>query len=102
MAFAVLGVALSGLAPVVVAQLRMTAEVENLLPAGSTHYLVPVSGAWHRKLGVDAGRYDTDIPFGGDPAAGTANIVTIEAVVDLTGPDDSASVEVLVEEIPPP
>jgi hypothetical protein len=99
-AFAVLGVALAGLAPAVVSQLRMAGRVDALLPAGGPLFLAPSEGPWARKLGLDAGLSAVDP---GPPAAGAGPTPThlVEVVLaDLAGPLDRATVEVLVEEIP--
>lgn len=100
MAFAVLGVALAGLAPVVVSQLRMTSRVEDLLPAETVLYFAPKAEPWARKLGIDADLQVVDPgPSAGGP--GTTPVNTVEVVLaDVGGLDDTANVEVLVEKIP--
>jgi hypothetical protein len=101
-AFAVLGVALAGLAPVVVSQLRMTERVEDLLPSDVELYFAPMNDPWARKLGIDAELLAID-PGPSAGASGAAPVNTVEVVLaDVGGLDDLASVEVLVEEIPEP
>lgn len=101
-AFAVLGVALAGLAPVVVSQLRMTERVEDLLPSDVQLYFAPMTDPWARKLGIDADLLAVDPgPSAGE--SGTTPVNTVEVVLaDVGGLDDLASVEVLVEKIPAP
>jgi hypothetical protein len=101
-AFAVLGVALAGLAPVVVAQLRMTERVEDLLPSEVQLYFTPMTDPWARKLGIDTALMAID-PGPAAEGSGTTPVNTVEIVLaDVGGLDDLASVEVLVEEIPEP
>jgi hypothetical protein len=45
-AFVVLGVALSGICPLIVMQLRMTKKIEAQFDANSIHHLVPSSGSY--------------------------------------------------------
>ncbi|WP_169979084.1 type II secretion system protein [Tautonia rosea] len=59
-AFAVLGVALAGLAPIVASQTRLISQIEQMISTDAVNYLVPAQhlGAsenlWVRKLGFDA------------------------------------------------
>jgi hypothetical protein len=50
----VLGIALTGLIPLVVMQSRQQARLESRLDAATTHYLVPSSDNWAAKLGAPA------------------------------------------------
>lgn len=101
-AFAVLGVALAGLAPILVAQLRLIDRIEARLEPDKDHYLVPATNPWMRKLGA-AATITTSDP--GDlpdptPTAGEArNVVAIEAI-PAAGPGDTMAVTVLVTAIP--
>jgi hypothetical protein len=52
-AFVVLGVALAGICPLVVMQLRVVRRLEARFPHG-TYYLAPAADGWARKLGVPA------------------------------------------------
>ncbi|MEW4568905.1 hypothetical protein AB1L88_13655 [Tautonia sp. JC769] len=100
-AFAVLGVALAGLAPIVASQTRLITQIENTLSTDAVNYLVPAQhlGAsenlWLRKLGFDA-TLSTNPPAT-DPAPPTepVNAVTIlSSSLSLIG--SSARVEVSV------
>jgi hypothetical protein len=53
-AFVVFGIALSGLAPLVVMHLRQVEKLEQRLNASTTYYLTPSSDSWARKLGAAA------------------------------------------------
>jgi hypothetical protein len=99
-AFAALGVALAGLAPLVVTQLRLMSRIEARLPDGAALYLVPAADPWARKLGVAATLAAAD-PGGtaGDPSPAPRNRVRVVAA-EVAGPADVASVEALVEPIP--
>jgi hypothetical protein len=52
-AFVVLGVALAGICPLVVMQLRVVGKLEARFPQGA-YYLAPAADGWARKLGVPA------------------------------------------------
>ena len=99
-AFAVLGISLAGLVPVVVSQLRMTDQIEAFLPSGEVHYLAPAEDPWARKLGVSATLSATN-PGPSTEVPTSTPINRIEIILaDVAGPNDFASVEVLVEESP--
>lgn len=53
-AFVLFGIALSGLVPLVVTQSRQLQKLESRCNDQTTHYLVPSSSAWARKLGAAA------------------------------------------------
>ena len=53
-AFVVFGIALSGLAPLVVMHLRQVEKLEKRLNDATTYYLTPSSDPWARKLGAAA------------------------------------------------
>jgi hypothetical protein len=100
-AFAALGVALAGLGPMVVAQIRLMGRVEARFPASATYYLSPPAQPWAARLGASALR-GTDPPVAAPaPAPGGVNAVTL-----VTPPppalDDQASVVVAVDPIEPP
>ena len=52
--FVLFGMALTGLAPLTVMHLRQLQQLEQRLPAGETHYLVPSGSDWERRLGAAA------------------------------------------------
>lgn len=53
-AFLVLGIALTGLAPLVVMHQRQVEKLEKRLNDSTTYYLTPSSDLWARKLGAAA------------------------------------------------
>ncbi len=53
-AFALLGIALAGVVPLLVMQSKQLKAIESRLPHGQTHRLVPVTSDWARKLGAPA------------------------------------------------
>ena len=53
-ALALLGVALAGLAPIMVVQLRLITKIEKRLKPSDIHYLVPAADEWTKKLGASA------------------------------------------------
>ena len=53
-AFVVLGVALSGLCPLVVMQTRHVKDLEARLSPQTVYYLVPSSNSWAQKIGAAA------------------------------------------------
>lgn len=50
--FAVLGVAMAGMAPLLVVQSRQLRQLESEWKEGTVHYLIPEADAWARRLGV--------------------------------------------------
>jgi hypothetical protein len=67
-AFVVFGIALSGLAPLIVMQMRHAARLEQRFNDQSTYYLVPATDPWARKLGAAATITSTP-PASTDPAS---------------------------------
>jgi prepilin-type N-terminal cleavage/methylation domain-containing protein len=53
-ALVIFGIALAGLGPLVVMQSRQLGKLESRFDHRTTHYLVPSSSAWARKLGASA------------------------------------------------
>lgn len=66
-AFVVFGIALSGLGPLVVMQLRQMEKLDSRFSDKATHYLVPSSDPWARRLGAVATIQTEDVV----PAPGT-------------------------------
>ncbi|HWE37889.1 MAG TPA: hypothetical protein VG406_15070 [Isosphaeraceae bacterium] len=88
-AFVVLGVALAGICPLVVMQLRVVRKLEARFPAG-TYYLAPAPDGWARKLGVPAAIVSTDPGTPSNVAtASPANAVTLVAPGVVVGADDA-------------
>lgn len=86
-AFAVLGVALAGICPLVVMQLRVVRKLEARFPAG-TYYVAPAPDAWARKLGVPAAVVATDPGSPSNVAtAAPARSVTLVAPGVVVGAD---------------
>ena len=52
--FVLFGLALTGLTPLTVMHLRQLNKLEQRLEAGQTHYLVPATTEWERRLGAAA------------------------------------------------
>lgn len=69
-AFVLFGIALAGLGPLVVMQLRQVRTLESRFSDQTTYYLVPSTNAWARKLGA-AATIQTEDP-GPLAAAGSA------------------------------
>jgi prepilin-type N-terminal cleavage/methylation domain-containing protein len=59
-AMAVLGIALSGLYPLIVMQTRVVNAFDKRMASGTLHYLIPAGDAWSRKLGAAATIETTD------------------------------------------
>jgi hypothetical protein len=103
-AFAVLGVALAGLAPIVASQTRLITQIEDTISTDAVNYLVPAQhlGAsenlWLRKLGFDA-TLSTSPPVSDlEPPTDRANSVSIlSSSLSLIG--SNARVEVSVTPI---
>jgi hypothetical protein len=53
-AFVVFGIALSGVAPLVIMHLRQLRTLENRMKTDTTYFLAPSSDPWSRKLGAAA------------------------------------------------
>jgi hypothetical protein len=60
-ALVVFGVALAGIAPLVVMHMKQLAKLEARLDASTTYYLTPDDAPWARKLGAAATITDTFI-----------------------------------------
>jgi hypothetical protein len=59
-AFVAFGIALVGLGPLVVMQLRQVRQLEKRFDEQTTHYLAPSANRWARKLGAAAALQTTD------------------------------------------
>ena len=86
-AFVAFGIALAGLGPLVVMQLRQVKQLENRFDRQTTHYLVPSTNRWARKLGAAAAIQTTDP--GTPSATGAAFEVHVNFQL-LTDPDPGA------------
>ena len=72
-ALVVFGVALAGIAPLVVMHMKQLAKLEARLNTTTTYYLTPDEAPWARKLGVAATITDTLIaPVAQPPITGSA------------------------------
>jgi hypothetical protein len=100
-AFTVLGMALAGLAPIVVTQLRLMARIEADSGLWTTHYLEPAGEPWARKLGAAAAVKDAPGVLQDEPGGVAVNAVTIESPPVL-GPGDAIRVVVVVTPVDPP
>lgn len=104
-AFAVLGVSLAGLAPIVASQTRLITRLENAISTDAVNYLVPAQhlGAsenlWLRKLGFDATLSTSPPATTLDAATDRANSVSILSS-SLSTIESNAWVEVSVTPIP--
>ncbi|WP_152054029.1 hypothetical protein [Tautonia marina] len=105
-AFAVLGVALAGLAPIVASQTRLITRIEQTISTDTINYLVPAQhlGAsenrWLRKLGFDATLSANPPATALAPPIDRANSVSIRSS-SLSMIGNSAWVEVSVTPIAP-
>jgi hypothetical protein len=92
-AFVVFGIALSGLAPLIVMHMRHVAKLEKRFNDQSIYYLVPAADPWVRKLGA-AATVTLVAPTSSDPTTGTpVNSVQILSVnKSFSGEDVSATV----------
>ena len=100
-AFVVFGIALSGLGPLVVMQLRQMEKLDSRFSDKATHYLVPSSDPWARRLGAVATIQTEDVV----PAPGTesktdaVNEVEILSIEKLFA-DEDVTAHVTVTAIP--
>lgn len=85
-AFVVFGIALAGMGPLVVMQLRQTRTLEERFDNATTYYLVPSGDPWARKLGAEAS-IETADP-GPAPPPPVMVIDNGEAGYSESGPED--------------
>lgn len=85
-AFTLLGIALAGICPLIVMQLKMSRKIQQgfnpqtaYFHPGDTFYLVPPSDPWERKLGIAAAVKSSapDSSGSGDSGLPPAYIVTV-------------------------
>ena len=94
MALVVFCVALSGLCPLVIMQSKQLATMQTWMPPETTHYLVPASNIWARKLGAVATMQSTQ-PAAAGPGA-PATIVNVVSILSLNRSLSSQQVTVIV------
>lgn len=97
-ALAILGVALAGLAPIMVVQLRLITKIEKRLKPSDTHYLIPAVDEWTKKLGASA--TNTTDSVAADNYVGTSvplpgHTVTVVSFVSSALNDTASAVAVV-------
>ncbi|MDX2036779.1 MAG: hypothetical protein SFX72_09010 [Isosphaeraceae bacterium] len=95
-ALVVLGIALAGLIPIAVAQLRLIKRIESRSSLELVQFLVPESEPWARKLGAAPRRTIIDPgSFSGGGTLSPVNTILVDSVATSSA-DDTASVIVTV------
>ena len=93
-AFVVFGVALAGLAPLVIMHLKQLNKLEARLSDTTTYYLAPASSPWVRKLGASATVTDT-VPGAAPPAASPSTLEILSIDQSMTA--DEVTVHVSLQ-----
>jgi hypothetical protein len=96
-AFAVFGVILAGLCPIVVAQMRHVKLLESRFQPGVSYYVVPRANPWIQKLAGTA-LVTTSAPGSSSSGSSGVNIVTVLAL-DASPNVENATVTVQVTPI---
>ena len=104
-AFALLGLALAGICPLIVMQLKMSRKIQMgfnpqtaYFHPGDTFYLVPPSDPWEQKLGISAEVMSSapDSSSSGGSISLNPYVVTVVSPPDRSIRDDSVTLTVLV------
>ena len=100
-AMVVFGILLTGLAPLVVMQLRQLKKLEQRFSDQTTYYLAPASDPWARKLGAAAAISSTAPGTG--TASGPGTVANTVQILSLDKPFavDEMTVHVSLAPVPP-
>jgi hypothetical protein len=90
-AFAVFGVILAGLCPVVVAEYRHVKKLESRFRPGVPYYVVPRPEPWSRKLAGTASVTTTAPSGSGSSGATPVNAVTTSSLVASPNVEDATA-----------
>jgi hypothetical protein len=108
-AFVLLGIALTGVGPLIVMQLKLSKKIERgfnpqtaYFRPGSTFYLIPRADAWERKLGV-AATFSASNSSSASNSHGPAPAyaVTIVAPIEKALGSEAVTVHVKLVQLPP-
>ena len=110
-AFTLLGVALAGICPLIVMQLKMSRKIQvgfnpqtAYFHPGDTFYLVPSSDPWERKLGIAASVKSSEPEASGSSGSGLppAYIVTVVSAPVRSSATDGVALTVRLQSSSPP
>jgi hypothetical protein len=108
-AFVLLGIALTGVGPLIVMQLKLSKKIERgfnpqtaYFHPGSTFYMIPRANAWERKLGIAATLSASNSSSTGS-SSGTAPTyaVTIVAPIEKALGTEDVTAHVKLVQLPP-